>query len=367
MNHYSFIDLISGKALAGITKIVIPKIQRDYAQGRKGQRATDVRNSFVSNLLATLTAETVCVQKLDFIYGYLREGCFEPLDGQQRLTTLFLLHWLVLPEDERSVLIAADGSPVLSYKTRPTAKDFCKFLVGVNLNSVASAFDKAVTKAEENQTARPKLSTIIRELDDYRYSWDLAPTVKSMLTMLDSMMTQFGTFNVIKNLSWSRLNNIQFNIRNLDELAQGDELYIKMNARGLELSDFDNTKAALEGDLISAELSSTVQATWQEGMDGSWIDFFWYRANGKKSGKDLTLKDITAIEDDFKTFLIRLIGLRWFERYYSTASNSYEKQIVALTDRDRMKRDSLSANLTTYLALRFKDTHTKLPPELHLL
>lgn len=30
---------------------------------------------------------------LDFIYGNLDGDTFLPLDGQQRLTTLFLLHW----------------------------------------------------------------------------------------------------------------------------------------------------------------------------------------------------------------------------------------------------------------------------------
>ena len=33
--------------------------------------------------------------KLDFIYGATHSGVMTPLDGQQRLTTLWLLHWFV--------------------------------------------------------------------------------------------------------------------------------------------------------------------------------------------------------------------------------------------------------------------------------
>ena len=73
-------------------KIVIPTIQRDYAQGRIG------KEYLRCNFLETIKSALLDVNKpltMDFVYGADEETRFVPLDGQQRLTTLWLLHWYV--------------------------------------------------------------------------------------------------------------------------------------------------------------------------------------------------------------------------------------------------------------------------------
>jgi uncharacterized protein with ParB-like and HNH nuclease domain len=76
-----------------LNKIEIPIIQRDYAQGRNSREVNRIREGFLSALYNALTQDKPI--KLDFIYGDINEGTkvLTPLDGQQRLTTLFLLHW----------------------------------------------------------------------------------------------------------------------------------------------------------------------------------------------------------------------------------------------------------------------------------
>ena len=73
--------------------IVIPIIQRDYAQGREGKE--DLRKRFLGSLRNALSNSKELV--LDFIYGMQHKRGAQyllvPLDGQQRLTTLWLLHW----------------------------------------------------------------------------------------------------------------------------------------------------------------------------------------------------------------------------------------------------------------------------------
>mgnify|MGYP004703844449 CR=1 FL=1 len=89
---------ISGKRLTFFQliqeyHIQIPIIQRDYAQGRN--TAHEIRDSFLDALLAYLE-ENRKHRDLDFVYGNQsaeaidEEIKFIPLDGQQRLTTLFL-------------------------------------------------------------------------------------------------------------------------------------------------------------------------------------------------------------------------------------------------------------------------------------
>lgn len=77
--------------------VEIPLIQRDYAQGRGGEahRTADIRKSFLDALHNALGTHEGAPRPahLDFIYGEVVAGVFEPIDGQQRLTTLFLLHW----------------------------------------------------------------------------------------------------------------------------------------------------------------------------------------------------------------------------------------------------------------------------------
>lgn len=110
-------------------KIEIPIIQRDYAQGRKDQDV--LRNKFVDYLLSALKEHTAI--ELDFVYGEERHDIakdgktkvmtFIPIDGQQRLTTLWLLHWFLAVKENR----LAEISSILSkftYETRPTAHDF---------------------------------------------------------------------------------------------------------------------------------------------------------------------------------------------------------------------------------------------------
>ena len=103
--------------------IEIPIIQRDYAQGRDGQEK--LRQSFLENIRQALEGEKTI--KLDFVYGSEKHGVLYPLDGQQRLTTLWLLHWYVALMAEK----LPEASSILSkftYETRISSREFCRQL-----------------------------------------------------------------------------------------------------------------------------------------------------------------------------------------------------------------------------------------------
>lgn len=93
---HSFLDIfetnfIDGQETVNLKKNIIPIIQRDYAQGRVDPDINRIRNRFLSSLYHAIVDEPIT---LDFVYGDIDEnGIMTPLDGQQRLTTLFLLHW----------------------------------------------------------------------------------------------------------------------------------------------------------------------------------------------------------------------------------------------------------------------------------
>ena len=78
------------------SKIVIPTFQRDYAQGRAGKE--DLRKKFLKEIKEVLSSDDKKLLSsddkkllLDFVYGTKIDDTIYPLDGQQRLTTLWVL------------------------------------------------------------------------------------------------------------------------------------------------------------------------------------------------------------------------------------------------------------------------------------
>ena len=72
-------------------KITIPSIQRDFAMGRTDTRSRDIRQNFIRKLLNAVYGGAPL--HLDFVYGLTQGDALLPLDGQQRLTMLYLLAW----------------------------------------------------------------------------------------------------------------------------------------------------------------------------------------------------------------------------------------------------------------------------------
>ena len=104
--------------------IEIPKIQRDYAQGREEE--IEVRKRFLDNIFSNLINNKTL--ELDFIYGSKYNNTLYLLDGQQRITTLFLLYWyLAFKElDSFDIIMCLRN---FTYSTRVSSRDFCKNLI----------------------------------------------------------------------------------------------------------------------------------------------------------------------------------------------------------------------------------------------
>ena len=241
-------DILSNKKL----KISIPIIQRDYAQGRKD--AATIRDKFLDEIFNRLNKEENLF--LDFIYGSIEDDKFIPIDGQQRLTTLFLLH-LYFAKKERKDCEYLKG---FTYETRSSSREFCEKLVDAVIDF-----------------SKDEISADIKNYSWFMPFWENDPTVKSMLVMIDAIHDKFknSTF-------YDRLENIKFSFLELKEFGLTDDLYIKMNARGKPLSEFENFKAEFE-----KELSQEIKAK----LDNEWLDLFWGLKDSDKKGIDLSSVD----------------------------------------------------------------------------
>mgnify|MGYP004515300979 CR=1 FL=1 len=252
---HSFIDIFDfqykvDEELVTLSKIIIPIIQRDYAQGRTSDDVNRKRERFLEALKDAVTIKPIT---LDFVYGDIsKDGVMTPLDGQQRLTTLFLLYWYAAKKNK----VEASKYSFLnkfSYETRYSARDFCHFLI-----DFAPEFNC-------------KISDEIIEQNWFPLDWKKDPTINSMLVMLDSIDEKF---NDIPNL-WDKLCNkaITFYFLPIKDMGLTDELYIKMNSRGKPLTDFEHFKAEFEREIKKqddAYANSIINK-----IDIDWTDMLW--------------------------------------------------------------------------------------------
>jgi len=260
-------------------RIRVPMIQRDYAQGRPEE--TEVRDEFLEALQDALSKpadDPTLPLNLDFIYGSVEgeeETRFLPLDGQQRLTTLFLLHWYLAWKDDQwavfEQLFQADGHARFDYDVRQSSKEFFDQLVNY----------RPSVRPEEV----PDLAQLITDQPWYFRRWRLDPTVQAVIFMLDAIHAKF----VSKTGLFLRLIDesqpaITFQLLDLEHFGLSDDLYIKMNARGKPLTAFETFKARYEQELENQLVGRTFDIAGQQfcvkeyvarRMDTAWTDLFW--------------------------------------------------------------------------------------------
>lgn len=256
----SFSDLFErGISDVTISEIEIPLIQRDYAQGRNTESVRRIRDNFVNTLCLALQPGQLPVD-LDFIFGDVDvTGKFYPLDGQQRLTTLFLLHCYLAWQT--GISGKEQRWARFSYATRPGARAFCAFLVA------------------ERPDFSAGLSNWIRDHASYLPTWEHDPTIQSMLTVLDALhQTMEGTSPANFQVAYNRLTDqhnpaIRFHVLPMKANGLTDQLYIKMNSRGKPLTAFENFKAHFEALLRAVPYEQADSFT--KKVDSDWSNILW--------------------------------------------------------------------------------------------
>lgn len=297
-------------------KITIPIIQRDYAQGRRGKE--DLRRNFLQELHAALTEGKELT--LHFVYGTEYAGDIRPLDGQQRLTTLWLLHWYCCFRNNINRTDVIRFLKKFTYETRTSSKEF--------LTKMCDALDSSTFRYESyEKTAQKGVYTIANFIQDQTWfyaGWTQDPTIQAILRMLSGTFskgenTPEGNKDGIEQIftddadSLKKLFDdncpIKFFYLDMVGIQQSDDLYVKMNARGEQLTCFENFKA----DLIDAldketDFKSYVDMEDKAGkcilnkLDSIWSDLFWNNCRVEK-GKEL----VDKIDEVYFTFIKRFI------------------------------------------------------------
>nr|NJM02277.1 DUF262 domain-containing protein [Desulfobacula sp.] len=215
---------------------------------------------------------------LDFIYGSVEgdeDSRFLPLDGQQRLTTLFLLHWYLAWKDEQweafDKLFQIGGKARFAYSVRPSSSEFFDELVRFHPSLVPNEVDD--------------LTDLITNQSWYFRNWRLDPTIQATLCMLNAIHDKFRSLtSLFLRLLDEDKPAITFQLLDLKNFGLSDDLYIKMNARGKPLTAFETFKARYEQELktlldgITFEIAGqhfSASEYFARKMDTNWADLFW--------------------------------------------------------------------------------------------
>ena len=316
--------------------IEIPIIQRDYAQGRLGKE--NLRKTFLGDLKKALDNEPPykdSEMKLDFVYGSTENDRLNPLDGQQRLTTLWLLHWFIAL---RAGMLNEENCAILrkfTYETRISSREFCQNL--------------CLPRNFEHYHGYNIVGFITKQTWFYS-AWKQDPTIQSMLRMLSgTKMADKKGDDIVDGIEelfacpslcdldgnkcalmktfdnyWNRLTKeslcpIVFYNLPLHDFGLSDDLYIKMNARGKQLTSFENFKADLIGyiqkraeeethddkQINEWELLLDSQSGIPIKFDTDWTDIFWVNRSKGIKDKDGKLVKSNQIDEIFFSFLNR--------------------------------------------------------------
>ncbi len=315
------------------SSICIPRIQRDYAQGRRDKFY--VREGFLKNVFEAISEDKKL--SVDFIYGYKEDDVFYPLDGQQRLTSLWLIYWyLVVRSGELET--ECECLSHFSYETRSSSSEFCSEMCKIeNIKKLRSGQD---------------IIELIIDQPWFFTEWLKDPTISAMLVTIGGTGRNDGIqpiFSCVEDTGWKECldkfkNNIVFYkfVIGCDFLPKeaADQLYIKMNARGKALSDFENFRADLidvlnkrcEGD---GELQKGINDI-SKRLDYEWSSIFWeniklYLSNLKQS------KAINSTQVDYDkkaaSNLENKIGLNTDELFFSFINRFCFVQLCIVHDK----------------------------------
>ena len=200
------------------------------------------------------------------------------MDGQQRITTLYLLHWYIAQRIRKPSLLK---EVTLGYHVRQYADEFTQKLSDEN---ILIDFSSSIP------------SVAVCDCSWFFEAWKHDPTISGMLNTLDTIHELLKDKEINEERYWQLLKDgaVTFYWLDLEEHHLTDELYLKMNARGKQLSKFENFKASLVKRINDEQWESKekVKETFSYKMDTTYTDLFWqYRG------------DQTVIDNEAMNFL----------------------------------------------------------------
>ena len=306
---YSLAEIFSGER-----RIIIPDLQRDYCWGEVNvDNRKDLVGKFVGSLMQEY--EDGGESSNGLLYGYeAPENHIQLCDGQQRITTLFLLigmlnrrlgdnslrHYLITDYE----YLQDDREPYLNYAIRESSLYFLSDLVcHFFINETSDEYHVAEIKDIENSRWF---------FNEYRED----PSIQSMLSALSKIEELLEPENMewIRGFSDYLMNKVTFMYYDLENPKNGEETFVVINTTGEPLSAAQNMKPLV----ISAKINQNcagVPSRWEE------IKNWFWKKRIEDNGND-------TADAGFGEFL------RWVA-ILESEDKSYVQTVLKLDDKDK--------------------------------
>jgi uncharacterized protein with ParB-like and HNH nuclease domain len=269
--RYPILDILD---FPNIDQFVVPEIQRDYVWSELEIRGLldSIKDGFFNN-------ENPYI---GFLYAHTNKDCpykYFLIDGQQRLTTVFLLLIALyhkINKDFPEHLVKVDKLK-LDYKVRQATHDFLYHFIGF-LNTVRGK-DKFIYEEIYQQ---------IWYHVDYKNDISITNLIQNFILIYDWLTTY--DINQLKPLLEFVEKKIQLSYFRVDEERQGEDLYIYMNARGRHLVENETLKAKFLSKIEDAQKKEHWGKIWE-----TWQDFFWVNKQPDDVDSDRGFMDFLRI------------------------------------------------------------------------
>ena len=264
-NEYSLSDLFGGD-----TKVIIPDLQRDYCWGDKAvvdvktKKTRELVTDFVKNIIDLFENESNTILTMGLVYGYEQpHNHIQICDGQQRLTTLFLLMGVIntkaggyfddyiISREERN----DDFEPHLQYAIRESTLYFLSDLA-------RNVFISHNTSIQD-----------IKSSNWYFNEYDFDASIQSMISALQRIDDAFKDNEHIDFVDFGKfvLNNLKVLYYDMENRSRGEETYVVINTTGEPLSSTENIKPILLGRSSLSDLEiETYSDQWEDREEWFW-------------------------------------------------------------------------------------------------
>jgi len=290
-HEYTLKELFQGK-----NRIIIPDLQRDYCWGDKAwnkdaEKYTELVSGFVESLKSSFAEKPSDKLTLGLIYGYEHPQYHIQLcDGQQRLTTLFLILGMINRKTENAfrhnlisdLELEDDKEPFLQYAIRESTLYFLSDLV-------CEFFLNADIPIND-----------INKQEWYFKEYDLDASIQSMINAIRIIEEKLKGIDNCKEFGDFIVNNLQMLYYDMGHRTRGEKTFVIINTTGEPLTATENLKPILLGKLDATKLefpneeNEIKRETELQYYSRKWEEreeWFWQNKRSDEQTSDNALND----------------------------------------------------------------------------